>query len=168
MVDAHCIIIIRECKHFRYIKMNPEKGLASLCIIALHYINQIWIWKSVLLKFQSLCRLGLLVISLLVILPLRHLTTRHLTIWKIDRLDIFPIGHLPTGHLTSWTFDRLRSSKNIRKIKFRKSGYPNSGGPVSSLGDHSCQILAPWDVNCGRETHTHTDTDRVLELAIIY
>ena len=37
------------------------------------------------------------------------------------------------------------------KIRNRISGYPNSGRHIVAPRDHPCQILAPWDVNCGRD-----------------
>ena len=37
------------------------------------------------------------------------------------------------------------------KIRNRISGYPNSGRHIVAPSDHPCQILAPWDVNCGRD-----------------
>ena len=37
------------------------------------------------------------------------------------------------------------------KIRNRISGYPNSGRHIVGPSDHPCQILAPWDVNCGRD-----------------
>ena len=45
--------------------------------------------------------------------------------------------------------------------------YPNTGRTFLSHTDHSCQILAPWDENCGCESLTAIVSGRVLELEII-
>ena len=64
--------------------------------------------------------------------------------------------------------EKCENPEKSGKIRNRISGYLNSGGPFLSPGDHPCQILAPWDVHCGRESRTNMVSDRDLELAIIY
>ena len=48
------------------------------------------------------------------------------------------------------------------------SGYPNSGRHNGTPWDHPCQVLAPWDVNCGRDWRIHRMTDGGNGVAIIY